>query len=253
MSWRIENTNPFALLSELPDGWAQTCFLRPPRDLPTPCLLAMLDLVRRVLRDDGALWLSLPGRGSQPQVLQLVENAGWLRHARGPNGSRASLILRRSPVMLFSTQSAFHFTARLLMPDAAPPSPEDVCPARRSRQVSARRLRRRAWCVPAASGEVISPRFIDWCVRSSTPPRACGVCGAPWRYSPGSMDRGGQWRSGCSHSNGRGRSLVLDPYCSAFSDVGLAAVRAGRSYLGVAPDPDTVLRAQAVIEREARQ
>jgi hypothetical protein len=105
MSWRIENTNPFALLSELPDGWAQTCFLRPPRDLPTPCLLAMLDLVRRVLRDDGALWLSLPGRGSQPQVLQLVENAGWLRHARGPNGSRASLILRRSPVMLFSTDA----------------------------------------------------------------------------------------------------------------------------------------------------
>jgi hypothetical protein len=256
MSWRIENANPFALLSELPDHWAQTCVLRPPRDLPTQCLFAILGRARRVLRDDGTLWLSLPGRGIQPQDMQLVEHAGWLRQDQVPCGGRASLIVGRSTVTLFTKQQDFHFNPRLALRDAAPRRAGEGCPSgRRSRVLSARRLQRRAWCVPAAGGEALSAQLIEWCLRASTSPRACGVCGTPWQRLPGGADHG-RWRPGCSHSNGRGRCLVLDPFCSSFAEVGLAAVRAGRSYLGATPDRGTAARARArleLIETEARR
>jgi hypothetical protein len=241
MSWHIETENPFALLSELPDRWAQTCFLRPPRDLPTPCLIAILDRVRRVLRDDGTLWLSLPGRGSQPQALQLLEDAGWLRQDRALRASGFSLIVGHSTVALFTKQQEFHFNTRL------PLQRGGGCASHQRRWLSARRPQRRAWCVPAAGGEAQSARVIDWCVRASTSPRACGVCGTPWRKLPGAGDHG-RWRPVCSHSNGRGRCLVLDPFCRSFADVGLASVRAGRSYLGSTDDSGTALRARWLLE-----
>lgn len=256
MSWRIENADPLDLLSELPGGWAQTCFLRPPRDLPAPCLLAILGRVRRVLRDDGTLWLSLPGRGSPRQEIQLLEHAGWLRHDRTAPGRRDSLILGHSALTLLTKQQDFHFNLRLAPPGAAPRRAEDVCPSQRRRAISARRLERRAWCVPTGGGESLSAQLLDWCLRSSTSPLACGACGTPWRRLPGASDHGGRWRPGCSHSNGRGRCLILDPFCRGFADVGLAALQAGRSYLGVAHDRDIALRVRTrleAIEREARR
>jgi hypothetical protein len=257
MSWRIETANPFVLLSELPDGWAQTCVLRPPRDLPRPCLIAILDRVRRVLRDDGTLWLSLPGRGSQPQALQLVEDAGWLRQDRALHRSRLSLIIGHSTVALFTKQQEFHFNARLPVRAPVARQGEEACASQKhSRAIAARRLQRRAWCVPAA-GEAQSPQeVIDWCVRASTSPRACGVCGTPWRRLPGGPDHPARWRPACSHTNDRGRCLVFDPFCRSFADVGLAAIRAGRSYLGSTHDCDTAVRARArleLIEKEARR
>ncbi len=251
MSWRIETANPFALLSELPDRWAQTCFLRPPRDLPTPCLIAILDRVHRVLRDDGTLWLSLPGRGSQPQALQLLEDAGWHRQDRVLRGSGFSLIVGNSTVALFTKQQKFHFNTRLPLHRGA-----GGCPSQRRRGLSARRLQRRAWCVPAPGGEAQSAQVIDWCVRASTSPRACGICGTPWRRLPGAADHAGRWRPACSHINDRGRCLVLDPFCRGSADVGLASVRAGRSYLGSTHDSGTALRARWLlqdIEPEARR
>ena len=239
MSWRIETANPFALLSELPDRWAQTCFLRPPRDLPTPCLIALLYRVRRVLRDDGTLWLSLPGRGSQPQALQLLGEAGWHRQDRVLRASGLSLIGGNCTVALFTKQQEFHFNARLPLQRGA-----GALTSQHRRGISARRLRRRAWCVPTAGGEAQSARVIDWCVRASTSPRACGVCGTPWRKLPGAGDHAGRWRPVCSHSSDRGRCLVLDPFCRGFADVGLASVRAGRSYLGSTDDNGTALRAR---------
>jgi len=249
MSWRIETANQFALLGELPDRWAQTCFLRPPRDCPTPCLIAILDRVRRVLRDDGTLWLSLPGRGSKPQALQLLEDAGWHRQDRVLRGSGFSLIVGNSTVALFTKQQEFHFNARLPLRRGAGAS-------QHRRGLPARRLRRRAWCVPAAGDDAQSARVIDWCVRASTSPRACGVCGAPWRKPPSAGDHVGRWRPVCSHSNDRGRCLVLDPFCRGFADVGLASVRAGRSYLGSTDNRSTAPRARWLlqgIEPEARR
>jgi hypothetical protein len=251
MSWRIETANPFVLLSELPDRWAQTCFLRPPRDFPTPCLIAILDRVRRVLRDDGTLWLSLPGRGSQPQALQLLEDAGWHRQDRVLRGSGLSLILGNSTLALFTKQRKFHFVARLPLQRGA-----GGCTLHHGRGLSARRLQRRAWCVPAAGGERQLAQVLDWCIRASTSPRACGICGTPWRKLPSAGDHAGHWRAVCSHSNDRGYCLVLDPFCRGFADVGLASVRAGRSYLGSTHDANTALRARwllEVIEPEARQ
>ncbi len=249
MSWRIETANPFALLSELPDDGAQTCFLRPPRDLPAPCLIAILDRVRRVLRDDGTLWLSLPGRGSQPQALQLLEDAGWHRQDPVLRGSGFSLIVGNSTVALFTKQQRFHFNARLPLRRGGR-SPQQ------RRGLSARRLQRRAWCVPAPGGEAHSAQAIDWCIRASTSPAACGVCGTPWRKLPGAGDHAGRWRPVCSHSNDRGRCLVLDLFCRGFADVGLASVRAGRSYLGSTDDSGAAVRARWLlqgIEPEARR
>jgi hypothetical protein len=252
MSWRIETANPFALLSELPDRWVQTCFLRPPRDLPTPCLIALLYRVRRVLRDDGTLWLSLPGRGCQPQALQLLEDAGWRRQEHVLRGSGFSLIVGNCTVALFTKQQEFHFNARLALQRSA----GGACGSQHRRGLSARRLQRRAWCVPAPGGEAHSAQVIDWCIRASTSPRVCGVCGTPWRKLPGDGDHAGRWRPVCSHSNDRGRCLVLDPFCLGFADVGLASVQAGRSYLGSTHDNGTALRARRLlqgIEPEARR
>jgi hypothetical protein len=243
MSWRIETANPFALLSELPDRWAQTCFLRPPRDLTTPCLITIFDRVHRVLRDDGTLWLSLPGRGSQPQALQLLEDAGWHRQDRILRGGGFSLIVGNSTVALFTKQQEFHFDARLPLQRGA-----GALASRHRRGLSARRLHRRAWCVPVPGGEAHSAQVIGWCVRASTSPRACGVCGTPWRKLPGAGDHAGRWRPVCSHSNDRGRCLVLDPFCRGFADVGLASVRAGRSYLASTDDSGTALRARWLLE-----
>ncbi len=251
MSWRIETASPFAFLSELPDRWAQTCFLRPPSDLPTPCLIAILDRIRRVIRDDGTLWLSLPGRGSQPRALQTLEDAGWHHQDRVLLGSGFSLVVGNSTVALFTKQQEFHFNARLRLRGAG------GCASQQHRRgLSARHLQRRASCMRAAGDEPQSAQVIDWCVRASTSPRACGVCGTPWRKLPRGGDYAGRWRPACSHNNDRGRCLVLDPFCRSFADVGLASVRAGRSYLGSTHDGDTDLRARAlleVIETEARR
>jgi hypothetical protein len=64
MSYRVEQTDPLTLLGELPSQWAQTCVTSPRRDEPVSYLLAVLDEVRRVLREDGTLWLALT-RGRQ--------------------------------------------------------------------------------------------------------------------------------------------------------------------------------------------
>jgi hypothetical protein len=254
MSWRIETANPFALLSELPDRWAQTCVLRPPRGLPTPCLIAILGLVRRVLRDDGTLWISLPDRGSQPQGLQLLAHAGWVRQDRVLDGR---LTFGHRTVALFSKQQDFHFNPRLPMRDLAQRRAGEICSSQqRSRAISARRLQRRAWCVPADASDPLTAQAIDWCLRASTSPWACGICGTPWRRLPGASDHAGRWRPDCAHSNGRGICLVLDPFCSRVADLGVAAVRAGRSYLGLTHDDGTAQRARArldLIEREARR
>jgi hypothetical protein len=59
MSWRIEQADALTLLRELPDRWAQTCVTRPPRAGDPDRTLAILAEVRRVLRDDGTLWVLL--------------------------------------------------------------------------------------------------------------------------------------------------------------------------------------------------
>lgn len=230
MSWRIEHSDALTLLRELPSGWAQSCVTSPPRDIPSRELLAVLEEVRRVLRADGTLWLALNRGGSSPSVLAWLQETGWLRPAqkRTISGSRVP----RS-VVLFTKQPAYLFTPRW----AAALAPEQCSswrtPSRLGRACGRFLLPRRASCVPApGSGGLLTRELIEWCILTSTVPRACGVCGTPWRRIPYPASGQEHWRTGCVHVNGRGRSLVIDPFCGS-GNTGLAAQRRGRDFLGI--------------------
>jgi hypothetical protein len=240
MSWRIETAGPLALMRELPDAWAQTCFLRPPRDLPEACLVAVLDEVHRVLRDDGTVWVTLPGRGHAPGARNAIEGAGWLRAGTG-----AARMAGFGGLELFSKQPRFYFHPRSPLASSRPRH-QGVYPAARPACCSSVRCRpaRRAWCMPARADDRLSRSVIEWCILASSSARACDVCGAPCKRLP-VAGSGGSWRwhVGCSHTNDRGRCLVLDPFCG-LAPVGVAAVRLGRSYLGAERHPERAMRAR---------
>jgi hypothetical protein len=241
MSWRIETAGPLALMRELPDAWAQTCFLRPPRDLALPHLVAILDEAKRVLRDDGTVWVTLPGRG-HPPAARAIEGAGWLR----PRPGAAYLAGFRGPE-LFVKQPQFYFHPRPALATSRP-GHRDVFPAGRLASCSSSRgcrPARRAWCVPARTDGGLSPSVIEWCILAGSSARACGICGAPCKRLPAAGSEGSWcWRAGCSHTHDRGRCLVLDPFCGPSPVVGVAAVRLGRSYLGADRHPQRAMRAR---------
>jgi hypothetical protein len=243
MSWRIETANPLALVRELSDGWAQTCFIRPPRDLSTPCLLAILDDVHRVLRDDGTLWVVLPGRGNAPGLIRAIEETGWLRANAKITLSNQARGEHRA-VALFSKQPVFHFNPRQPLRQSVTSNHEQACsnsrPSRRGISVPVRR----AWCVPTHAGHTMSPRLIEWCILASTSPQACDICGTPWKRLPSVPGRTERWHQACSHSNGRGRCLVFDPFVGTGATVGIAAVQLGRQYLGVEQNAEVAARAR---------
>jgi hypothetical protein len=234
MSWRIEHANPLALLRELPSCWAQTCLLAPPRDTPTPFLLAVLGEVHRVLREDGTLWVTLPGRGVTPQLLGSIQQEEWRAqqyHKYLPVGLRA--VRWQGRLLFFSKQPRF-----LFHPHRVPPAVHRHNAARCVR-LGAPGLfgraggSRRAWCVP--DRRMLPCELVQWCILASTTPRACGVCGTPCQQRPRGTHTRERWRAACPHSNSRGRCLVLDPFCST-GTAGVLAHRLGRNYLGVTDD-----------------
>jgi hypothetical protein len=222
MNWRIEQATPFALLRELPDGLFQTCIMRNPANLPGPSAPAVLRELLRVTREDGTLWLL--GAAHEGAAIE----AGWHQLCRRParprlHGDEASGCLT---VALLSKQPEAHLNARLPLLGA----PRRTCAS--ARGGSRVWHRRRAWCVPSAGRHDPLQKLIDWCIQASTSPLACQVCGAPWRRcAPARV-----WRPGCAHGNGRGRCLVLDPFCGA-GVTGVLALLSGRSFLGIEPDP----------------
>jgi hypothetical protein len=252
MSWRIEIANPLALVRELPDGWAQTCFIRPPRDLPTPCLLAILEDVHRVVRDDGTLWVALPGRGNAPGVIRSIQETGWLRANAKTTLSNQARGEHRA-VALFSKQQAFHFNPRQPLRPAVTGNHDQLCSNSRPPRRNISGAARRAWCVPTHAGHTLPPRLIEWCILASTSPHACGICGTPWKRLPSVPGRTERWRHACSHTNGRGSCLVLDPFCGAGAAVIVAAVHLGRSYLGVEQNAEVATRAQRRLNRAERE
>jgi DNA methylase len=223
MSWRIEESDALTLLRELPSGWAQTCVTRPPREVPVAELIVVLEEVRRVLRADGTLWLALSRGGNSQRILdRLAGETAWLRAERPKTPAPSS-------VALFTKQAAYLHNHRLL----------PTVPAGRRRYAThcpgsaGARAPRRAFCVPASSQDrLLSFEVIGWCILTSTVVHACGVCGTPWRPASASSGRGERWRRRCVHLNGRGRSLVIDPYCGRGS-TGLVAQLRGRDFLGI--------------------
>jgi hypothetical protein len=239
MSWRIEQADPLALLRELPDRWAQTCITSPPRELPIPYVIAVLDEVRRVLRDDGTLWLALTRRGDTASRFEaaLAETA-WEQQA--PAAS-ASYRPAGGQLVLLAKQPGFLYEpSRALAASRATQSP--VCPRHPIAQAPGERCRlcrqaRRAWCVPppGAAG-LLSREAVEWCIVASTVPRACCACGTPWRRAQSEAFPDRPWRTMCRHTAGRGRCLVIDPFCST-GETGIAAVRRGRDFLGIETSP----------------
>ncbi|HST32011.1 MAG TPA: hypothetical protein VLJ80_00685 [Solirubrobacteraceae bacterium] len=227
MSWRIEESDALTLLRELPGRWAQTCVTCPPREVPVPELIAVLAEVRRVLRSDGTLWLALSRGMDRPAILERLEQeTAWLR----PEQSGTPM---PGGVVLLTKRAAYLHNRR---PLPAAPVERRRCPTHRARSAGPH-TPRRAFCVPAGSQDRLLPlEVIDWCISTSTAVQACGICGAPWREAPAGAAREVSWRRRCVHLNGRGRSLVIDPYCGRGS-VGVAAQLRDRDFLGIERSP----------------
>ncbi len=126
MSWRIEEADALVLLRELPDRWAQTCVARPPRGGDPERTLAILDEVRRVLRDDGTLWVLLQ-REQLPLAAELREE-GWTQQAAPEWAERATRDAHGAAARLFLFTAQRRVFLRRLH-------------ARRSRQIVERAVR----------------------------------------------------------------------------------------------------------------
>ncbi len=228
MSFRIEQTDPLTLLSELPDQWAQTCVTSPRRDAPIPYLLAVLDEVHRVLRDDGTLWLALTRGGNSHHLKAALKDTRWVQPRQASTIPRGVLLLTKQPDFLFHPPA----------PAGAGSPQSPLCARYPVAQRPGRGCQRcprprRAWCVPSPGAAGIPPReVIEWCIVASTVACACGVCGAPFKHT----ERCKRWQATCTHKDGLGRCLVIDPFCST-GETGIVAVRRGRQYLGIDPNP----------------
>jgi site-specific DNA-methyltransferase (adenine-specific) len=129
------------------------------------------------------------------------------------------------------------------------------------------------------------PKLIEPCVLAGSPPKCCGVCGAPWRrvveveraerttggrsvrradldesrLSESSMLRTNAlpssrtvgWESTCTHDDDTGRSIVLDPFAGA-GTVGVVCGWHGRNFIGIELNPAYADMARERIALEGR-
>jgi hypothetical protein len=222
VSWRIEHSDALSLLRELPDDWAQTCITSPPNDAPSTTL-AVLGQVRRVLREDGTLWL-LIGRGGPP--LDAIHEQGWIHQPLPPWSAR--LVRSWCPsgrLLLLAKQRRYFYNDlaldyRVTQRLSWPTSPRQThrlhdCGFMHERE---RRLQLVRRCILAGSSML-----------------ACGTCGAPYRRARSGELEGVIRRPTCSHKNPEGRCLVLDPFSGPGSATAEAALCGGRSFLGITP------------------
>ncbi len=192
MSWRIERADALALLRELPDGWAQTCVTRPPRAGDPERTLAILAEARRVLRDDGTLWVLLQ-REQLPLAAELREE-GWTqqpapawaeRATRDAHGAAARLFL-------FTKGERYFYDAHTI--GARSGSPSWLCVG------ASRQTRRAQTCLPAREHER-GLQLIKRCILAGSSLLACGECGAPYRRTRPGENALGLRRPTCSHNN----------------------------------------------------
>jgi hypothetical protein len=224
MSWRIEQADALTLLRELPDRWAQTCVTRPPRAGDHDRTLVILTEVRRVLRDDGTLWVLL-----QPDELPLTAElhaAGWTQQP-SPTWA-APLTGERAPAIrpfLFTKQRRYFYDAHTI--GSRNGSPSRFCVG------ASRQARRAQSCLPAPEHEH-RLQLIKRCIRAGSSLLACGECGAPYRRTRPGESAPGLRRPTCRHNNPGGCCLVLDPFYHATGiPTAEAALCTGRSFLGI--------------------
>jgi hypothetical protein len=226
VNWRVEQADALALLRELPDGWAQTCVTRPPRADDPDRTLAILTEARRVLRDDGTLWVLL-----HPDDLSLageLQAEGWRRQSSPAWATQRDTATRPC---LFTKGQRYFYDARTI--GARSGSPSWLCVG------ASRQVRRAQTCLPAREHER-GLRLVKRCILAGSSVLACGECGAPYRPTRPGESAPGIRRPTCPHNNPCGRCLVLDPFydpaCVATAE---AALCTGRSFLGIADPAST--------------
>jgi hypothetical protein len=228
MSWRIEHADALTLMRELPDRWAQTCVTSPPRAGDPDRTLAILAEVRRVLRDDGTLWVLLA-----PDQLPLTAELraeGWSQQSSPQWATRRTVCERggATRLVLFTKERRYFYDAHTI--DARNGSPSRFCVS------ASRQVRRAQSCLPAREHEH-RLQLIKRCIRAGSSLLACGECGAPYRRSRPGESAPGIRRPTCPHNSPGGCCLVLDPfYGPAGVPTAEAALCTGRSFLGIA-DP----------------
>ena len=102
------------------------------------------------------------------------------------------------------------------------------------------RNKRSVWTIatrpyPGAHFATYPEDLVEPCILAGSAPTACGTCGAPWERVTervGIESRAVGWRPTCEHTDGSGRSLVLDPF-NGSGTTGAVAIRLGRSYVGL--------------------
>jgi hypothetical protein len=220
MSWRIERADALTLLRELPDGWAQTCVTRPPRAGDPERTLAILAEARRVLRDDGTLWLLLA-----PDQLPLaaeLQAEGWRRQSSPAWATQRDTATR---LFLFTKGERYFYDARTI--GARSGSLSWLCVG------ASRQARRAQTCLPAREHER-GLQLVKRCILAGSSLLACGECGAPYRRTRPSESALPIRRPTCPHNNPCGCCLVLDPfYEHAGIPTAEAALCTGRSFLGI--------------------
>jgi DNA modification methylase len=128
------------------------------------------------------------------------------------------------------------------------------------------------------------PKLIEPCILAGSPPKCCGVCGAPWRrvvertamvvrptpkreawqaeddhartQTGGTMvepptSRTVGWESTCTHQDDTGSSVILDPFAGS-GTVGVVCGWHGREHVGIELNPEYAEMARARIALEGR-
>ncbi len=225
MRARVEHAEALTVLRELPPGLAQVC-LAAPHAIEVPHTLVVLAEVRRVLRDDGTLWLW--HRGNQTLLTGLRE-LGWV-HRPLPAGESALTCGGGAAERLFlftKTTGRYYFRGH---PFARAHRPQSIGVGASAR---ARRAERCADEAPWRRRESIRR-----CVLAGSSRVACGACGTPYQPTvPGALTPGAH-RPACEHHNPQGHCLVLDPFYQPHTGTAEIAHTLSRSFLGITTDEE---------------
>ena len=216
MNTRIETvSSPTRLLRELPARWAQTVITSPtPTDLDR-APAALFTQLRRVLRDDGTLWLLT----ADTELPAELTDQGWTARAVDWATPLRVNPAGRVRLHLFVKQPCYFYNAR---------AAELYCTPRTRATIALAPGRRRGFCGWSPEQHHELARL---CILASSSRNACGACGAPYKRAP-------HRHATCAHHNPVGRCLVLDPFYHHPADrTHEITGRYGRAFLGITTGP----------------
>lgn len=259
-------------------AWRGCLGLEPTPDLFVSHLVEMVRGVRRVLRDDGTLWLVIgdsyalrrtstapsdprrrqciqPGRGVPPgaKIKDLIGIPWLVAFALRSDGwwLRSDIVWAKqnvSPESVRDRPTRCHEFVFLLTKQAKY-FYDPVAIREPARVPGTTRNRRDVWWIrtrPKRGGHIAAypPEIVEPCLRAGSPPHACKTCGAPWRRVD---DSTAEWIPSCSHDEPPGKSTVLDPFCGS-GTTGDVALRHGRDFVGIELKPEYAQLASARLQ-----